>query len=70
MQFDTLSTPFERGTIFHVDLSWGAKTWTLKKADGTKYEIKGNDKLENVDLVARVFHMESEMLLRNSLWNS
>jgi len=62
MQFDTWSTPFEHGTIFLVDLSWGAKTWTLEKADGTKYEIKGNDKLDNVDLVARVFHLESEML--------
>ena len=62
MQFETWSTLFEQGTIFLVDLSWGTKTWTLEKADGTKYEIKGNDKLENVDLIARVFHLESEML--------
>ena len=62
MQFDTWSTPFEFGTIFLVDLSWGTKTWTLEKADGTKYEIKGNEKLENINLIARVFHLKSEML--------
>lgn len=62
MQFNTWSTPFESGTIFLVDLSWGAKTWSLKKADGSKYEINGNEKLESADLIARVFHLESEML--------
>lgn len=62
MEFSNWSTPFEEGDVWLVDLSWGTEVWTLEKADGRKYEISGSNKHKNNELVARVFHENSETL--------
>ncbi|MEG3346732.1 hypothetical protein, partial [Pseudoalteromonas sp. P80D2] len=55
-------TPFENGSLWLVDLSWGTKEWTLEKSNGVKYLIKGDAKHEYHELVARVFHEESQTI--------
>jgi hypothetical protein len=62
MEFERWVTPFEKGEIWLVDLSWGVKDWTLEKEGGLKYSISGENKHEHNDLIARVFHVDSEML--------
>ncbi|MBQ4831568.1 hypothetical protein J8L84_20020 [Alteromonas sp. MMG017] len=64
MKFETWSTPFESGTIWLVDLSWGTKTWSLEKPDGSKYEISGAETHLDCDLVARIFHEDTETLYK------
>ena len=66
MEFETWSTPLENGTVWLVDLSWGTESWSLEKPDGTKYEIPGVSAHRNHDLVARVFHEETEALYKIS----
>ncbi|MCO7188571.1 MULTISPECIES: hypothetical protein [unclassified Pseudoalteromonas] len=62
MEFESWPTPFEDGSLWLVDLSWGTKEWTLEKSNGVKYLIKGDAKHESHELVARVFHEESETI--------
>ena len=62
MEFQSWPTPFENGSLWLVDLSWGTKEWTLEKSNGVKYLIKGDEKHENHELVARVFHEESQTI--------
>ena len=62
MEFKSWPTPFENGSLWLVDLSWGTKEWTLEKSNGVKYLIKGDAKHENHELVARVFHEESQTI--------
>ncbi len=62
MEFGTWSTLFEAGKVWLVDLSWGTKEWTLEKSDGKTYKIMGNESHKNNDLIARVFHEDTESL--------
>jgi len=62
MEFENWDSPFEDGTAWIIDVSWGTKTWALTKSDGSKIEIPGQPKHEGVDLIARVFHEETEAL--------
>ncbi|MCO7204943.1 MULTISPECIES: hypothetical protein [Pseudoalteromonas] len=62
MEFQSWPTPFENGSLWLVDLSWGTKEWTLEKSNGVKYLIKGDAKHEYHELVARVFHEESQTI--------
>jgi len=62
MEFESWSTPFESGSVWLVDLSWGTKEWTLKKPDGVKFAIKGEAKHKNYELIARVFHEDSQTI--------
>ncbi|TMP30632.1 hypothetical protein [Pseudoalteromonas rubra] len=62
MEFESWPTPFEDGSLWLVDLSWGTKEWTLEKSNGVKYLIKGDAKHESHELVARVFHEESQTI--------
>ncbi|WP_440056538.1 hypothetical protein ACSLBF_20750 (plasmid) [Pseudoalteromonas sp. T1lg65] len=62
MEFESWSTPFEDGSLWLIDLSWGTKEWTLEKPNGIKYKIKGDAKHEGHELVARVFHEESQTI--------
>ena len=62
MEFQSWPTPFENGSLQLVDLPWGTKEWTLEKSNGVKYLIKGDAKHEYHELVARVFHEESQTI--------
>ena len=62
MEFQSWPTPFENGSLWLVDLSWGTKEWTLEKSNGVKFLIKGDAKHEYHELVARVFHEESQTI--------
>lgn len=62
MEFQSWPTLFENGSLWLVDLSWGTKEWTLEKSNGVKYLIKGDAKHEYHELVARVFHEESQTI--------
>ena len=62
MEFESWLTPFDSGDVWLVDLSWGAKEWTLEYPNGKKYSVSGSKAHEEYDLIARVFHVESETL--------
>ena len=62
MEFEQWKTPFDSGTAWIVDLSWGVKEWTLEKPNGFKYTIFGSDSHRKDELIARVFHESSESL--------
>ena len=62
MNFESWESPFEDGTAWIIDISWGTSKWVLAKSDGSKVEIDGNSKHDNIDLIVRVFHEETEAL--------
>ena len=62
MEFEHWKTPFENGAVWIVDISWGTKEWTLEKSGGVKYRIPGAEKHDDIHLIARVFHENSESL--------
>ena len=62
MEFEGWQTPFTGGKVFLVDLSWGRENWELTTSDGKKYQVAGDSKHRNNDLIARIFHKESESL--------
>ena len=62
MEFETWVSPFEEGTVWIVDVSWGTDKWSLTKSSGSKVEILSNPKHKGFDLIVRVFHEETEAL--------
>ena len=62
MEFETWESPFEEGTAWIIDVSWSIDKWSLTKSAGAKVEILGNPKHKDIDLIARVFHEETEAL--------
>tara|TARA_A200000159_G_scaffold160554_1_gene180890 strand:- start:43 stop:537 length:495 start_codon:yes stop_codon:yes gene_type:complete len=62
MEFETWESPFEEGTAWIIDVSWSIDKWSLTKSSGAKVEILGNPKHKDIDLIARVFHEETEAL--------